>query len=61
MPLTRVPDKFSLLMATEGCANDPTMTGGKVPFPYFGAAGRPDRNHTPGQPLPLKSGFLSLK
>jgi len=61
MPLTRVPDKFSLLMAIEGCANDPTMTGSKVPFPYLGVAGRPDRNHTPGQPPPLKSGFLSLK
>jgi len=33
---------------------------GKVAFPYFGADGRPDRNHTLGQLLPPESGFLSL-
>jgi len=31
-----------------------------VPFPYFGAAMRPEHNHTHGQPLPPKSEFLSL-
>jgi len=36
-------------MATEGCANNQTMTGGKVPFSFFEAAGRLDRNHTAGQ------------
>ena len=34
---------------------------GKVPFPYFGAAMRPEHNHTHGQPLPPKSEFLSLR
>ena len=54
------PDEFSLLTATEGGATCQTVAGGKVTFPYFGAYGRLDRNHTLGQPLPLKIGFLSL-
>ena len=37
------------------------MYRGKVPFPYFGAAMRPEHNHTHGQPLPSKSEFLSFK
>jgi hypothetical protein len=32
-----------------------------MPFPYVGASIRPEYNHTLGQPLPPKSGFLSLR
>ena len=37
-----------------------TVDWGNVPFPYFGAAMRPEHNHTHGQPLPPISEFLSL-
>ena len=49
-----------MLTATEGGATGQAVAGGKVAFPYFGAAGRPERNRTLGPPLLLKSGFLSL-
>jgi len=52
-------DGFSLLTATEDVATGLIVSGGKVPFPYFGAAMRPGHNHTHGQPLPPKSEFLS--
>jgi hypothetical protein len=53
-------DGFSLLTATEDAATGLIMYRGKVPFPYFEAAMRPEHNHTHGQPLPSKSEFLSL-
>ena len=51
-------DGSSLFTTTVGDAYDRAVAGG-VAFPYFGADGRPDRNHTLGQPLPPDSGFLS--
>jgi hypothetical protein len=51
---------FSLLTTTAGVATDFVVSGGKASSLYFGVAMRPEHNHTHGQPLPLKSGFLSL-
>jgi len=48
------------LTTTAGVATDLIASGGKVPFPYFGATGQPEHNHIRGQPLPPKSGFLSF-
>jgi hypothetical protein len=48
------------LTSSEAVATGLTADSANVPFPYFGAAGRPEHNHTHGQPLPPKSGFLSL-
>ena len=48
-------DAFSLLTTTEDVATGLIVSGGKVPFPYFGAAMRPEHNHTHGQPLPPKA------
>ena len=51
---------FSLLTTTSGVATDLIASGGRVPFPYFGEAMRPEHNHILDQALPLKRGFLSL-
>ena len=64
LPETRqkrvLPDGSSLLTTTEGGATGLAVAVGKVEFPYFAAAGWPERNHTLGQLLPPKSRFLSL-
>jgi len=38
-----------------------TVVGGKAAFPYFGADGRPERDNSLGQPLPLKASSYPLE
>lgn len=50
----------SVLTTTGGGVTGLTVAGGKVAFPYSGVDGRPDRNHTPKQPLSPPKSVLSL-
>ena len=58
---TRLLHGVLLLTTTaKGDFTDLTAAGGEAAFHCLGAAGRSKRNHTRGQPMPPKSGSLTL-